>query len=402
MFGIAVMVFANKQVDAVNLFNSIAVDGTDVTDDDWYAMTLGGSQTTLSISTSTPGDGAGEFVNILNPRIELYQNDGTTLVAVGTLLPDGRNESIMATGLTAGTTYRIHVVAENGTRGEYFLSAKSTVSAKIAAGIVNNVTDVWQTVTLSQSFVNPIVIVGPMGNNDPDPGTVRIRNVTATTFEIQINEWDYLDGIHGAETVNYIATLPGVGNSNGLLYEININPNVNHRAFAQRFTQNFLTPPRFLATMQTYNEADPGNVRLRALTARSYTTIIEEERSLDFEMSHADEVVGYFAFRFVPVPQQPVPITASLGTSRGANDLFSVQTALAVPNQSETLTNVSPFFSAFPDKLTRLVTHKNRSGDSIWRYYSTNETGLVDASATPVDSTISSTSDWPISVRKPF
>jgi len=34
--------------------------------------------------------------------------------------------------------------------------------------------------------------------NDADPMTMRVRNVTDTGFEWQIDEWDYLDGVHGS------------------------------------------------------------------------------------------------------------------------------------------------------------------------------------------------------------
>jgi hypothetical protein len=87
--------------------------------DDWYAVTLAGDQTALRIDTSTPSDGPGAFHNTLNPHIELYDPSGT-LIASGITQPDGRNEFILDTGLAAGT-YKIRVLAEAGTTGEYFL-----------------------------------------------------------------------------------------------------------------------------------------------------------------------------------------------------------------------------------------------------------------------------------------
>ena len=40
--------------------------------DDWYSINVASTASTLRLETGTPGDGPGEFVNILNPRIELY------------------------------------------------------------------------------------------------------------------------------------------------------------------------------------------------------------------------------------------------------------------------------------------------------------------------------------------
>lgn len=90
---------------------------------DWYSVTLTGDQTSLQVETRTPGDGAGEIRNLLNPRIEVYNANGTTLIASGVALVDGRNEKILLTGLTPGATYQVRVYGEAGTVGEYFVSA---------------------------------------------------------------------------------------------------------------------------------------------------------------------------------------------------------------------------------------------------------------------------------------
>src|SRR5262249_1558640 len=65
-------------------------------------------------------DGPGEFVNTLDPHIELYDAAGN-LIASGSTLADGRNETIRATGLTPGATYYVRVTTENNTTGEYVL-----------------------------------------------------------------------------------------------------------------------------------------------------------------------------------------------------------------------------------------------------------------------------------------
>ncbi len=103
-----------------------AIQSTD--DPDWYAVTVG-ADSVLRFTTSTPADGTGEFGNLLDPHIELYDPDGT-LVASGAVLGDGRNERIEYLASVAGT-YRVRVVAENGRKGEYFLSA--TADAPLAA-----------------------------------------------------------------------------------------------------------------------------------------------------------------------------------------------------------------------------------------------------------------------------
>jgi hypothetical protein len=90
--------------------------------DDWYSVTMGPGQTALQVETSTPGDGAGEFVNTLNPKVDVYDSTGTTLLASGVALGDGRNERALLTGLTAGATYKVKISGEAATKGEYFAS----------------------------------------------------------------------------------------------------------------------------------------------------------------------------------------------------------------------------------------------------------------------------------------
>jgi hypothetical protein len=109
---------------------------------DWYSITV--SDGRLKLVTSTPADGPGEFVNALDPHIELYDSTGTTLIATGAPLDDGRNESINVSGLPAPATYLVRVTSERDTSGEYILgtgtpppsSDFSHPSTKISTGQV--------------------------------------------------------------------------------------------------------------------------------------------------------------------------------------------------------------------------------------------------------------------------
>jgi hypothetical protein len=90
---------------------------------DWYSFDVSDISSLISLQTSTPGDAAGLFTNLLNPHIELY-NPAGTLVASGSALADGRNESLQFQPLVAGT-YKVRVVGESGTNGDYALSLSS-------------------------------------------------------------------------------------------------------------------------------------------------------------------------------------------------------------------------------------------------------------------------------------
>ena len=67
-----------------------------------------------------------------------------------------------------------------------------------------SVDEQWITVTTNQTYYNPIVIAGIPQHLEDDPGVVRIRNVRANSFDIQFQEWNYLDGGHAFEYVSYL------------------------------------------------------------------------------------------------------------------------------------------------------------------------------------------------------
>jgi len=100
-----------------------AIGAIETTSDfDWYSIDVTQPDYRLRIQTATPSDGTGEFLNTLNPVLELYTPDNN-LLASGLVLGDGRNESITVPLLPTVGTYRIRVNASGGTKGEYYLSA---------------------------------------------------------------------------------------------------------------------------------------------------------------------------------------------------------------------------------------------------------------------------------------
>ncbi len=68
----------------------------------------------------------------------------------------------------------------------------------------DNNEDDWTKVNLLKTYENPVVVAGPVGFDDSTPTTLRVRNVDTTSFEIQIDNWDYLGRAHGTETIHYM------------------------------------------------------------------------------------------------------------------------------------------------------------------------------------------------------
>ena len=92
---------------------------------DFYRVALA-AKTTVQIATATPAGGAGQFVNLLDPMLWLYDANGNQ-VAANNNAPDGRNAQLNYTAPKNGDgTYYIGVSASPATpqptRGEYILT----------------------------------------------------------------------------------------------------------------------------------------------------------------------------------------------------------------------------------------------------------------------------------------
>jgi len=59
----------------------------------------------------------------------------------------------------------------------------------------------WTSVSLQNTYQNPVVLMGPISYNGGDPSTVRVSNVISTSFDFQVDEWDYKDGAHTTEQI---------------------------------------------------------------------------------------------------------------------------------------------------------------------------------------------------------
>ncbi|GFE52482.1 hypothetical protein So717_42350 [Roseobacter cerasinus] len=67
----------------------------------------------------------------------------------------------------------------------------------------------WHSVSFDAAITDPVVVMGPASSDGEQPLTVRIRNVTETGFEYQVDEWNYLDGTHTEVDISWMAGTAG-------------------------------------------------------------------------------------------------------------------------------------------------------------------------------------------------
>ena len=87
--------------------------------DDWYSV-FAASGSTITIATTTPGDGPHGVGNALSLQVNLYDPSGN-LVATGVKTSDGRNETLTFVAPADGL-YTIRVENDTNKGGNYFLS----------------------------------------------------------------------------------------------------------------------------------------------------------------------------------------------------------------------------------------------------------------------------------------
>ncbi|GEM_PF-3829677 len=154
----------------------------------------------------------------------------------------------------------------------------------------------WKPVTLDRFFADPIVVAKPASQNEVDPAVVRIRNVTTRGFELKIQEWEYLDGEHADERVNYIVMERGNHVLNdGTRIEAGQFEASNTDAFESvLFVRPKAVPPVILSSVVSYNEEDAVTGRIKEIDEEGFQYLLQEQA--DGAAGHATETVSYIAW----------------------------------------------------------------------------------------------------------
>ncbi|BCX88538.1 type IV pilus assembly protein PilY1 [Methylomarinovum tepidoasis] len=261
--------------------------------------------------------------------------------------------------------------SSNSVIGEYGEAmVKTTVDAA-----KNIKSSSWTHVTFQHSYsTTPVVVAGAPSYNGGDPGTVRIKNVDATGFDIVFQEWPYKDGNHTTETIPYLVVEPGSHTLAGGLKIVADTKNTNKTYYTRcgggsagsfasvTFPSTFSATPVIIATVITYNETDTIAVRVKDVTASGFQLALEEQEDGD---SHATETVAYVAIQQGQFNDASRPIHLDAGrvyNVSSANKTFSF--------------NIGAGFSGTPALLATLNS-VNGPDTAVLRTKSVNSTGAT-------------------------
>ncbi len=156
------------------------------------------------------------------------------------------------------------------------------------------VTHSWTRFNFKQAFKDPVVVTGPPSFNDPDPVTVRVRNVDPNGCEIRLQEWEHQDGVHASETLSFLVMERGAHTTdNG--GKIEAGTFTGATSFKRvDLQQQYSNVPIILSQVITENEADAVVGRLRNITAASFEYTMQERELTP--TAHGAETIGYIAW----------------------------------------------------------------------------------------------------------
>jgi serine protease len=152
----------------------------------------------------------------------------------------------------------------------------------------------WKTLTFSRSYANPVLLMEMLTFNGEQPAHLRLKNVSNTGAQYQIEEWDYLDGAHASETIGYIVLEQGTQTlHDGHSIQVGVTA-INH-GWADVSFENMGGQPVVFSQSQTYNGGQAIVTRQREVLSNGFQVRLQEEEANDG--AHAIETVGYIVIQ---------------------------------------------------------------------------------------------------------
>lgn len=180
-------------------------------------------------------------------------------------------------------------------KGNYKVENMGTRS--IEAGTVSGVNaGTWKTQTFNVPFNTvPCVFAQCTSINEASAVCARIRNVTATGFEVKLQEGKSADGIHADENVDFVAIDPGKNQ----YFEVGRTAAVGSDLIPQVFASSDWNAPGIVCSVQSCNENDPCAARFSNLTKTGVQLKVDEDNG-GAGSSHIPEAMGWMVFGNAP------------------------------------------------------------------------------------------------------
>ena len=301
----------NNDVDSDGLINLLDNDSDNDGVSDGEEIDSGSDPGIFDINPQLPSMEVGQVqIDHQWTRVTLASTFQHPIVVTGPLSHAGRDPSMVRIRNVDASGFDIriqewdyldgkHVVETVGylviEQGQYQLSDGTLLEA---AAFQTSATSTPQAVRFSQACnVAPVVMTTITTFNEADAVTGRVQDVTPQGFAYLMQEQEANEQVHATETVAYLAWEPASGSVGDVRFLVARTANEVAEDYVNiMFPQPFAAAPVFLADMQTTNGTDTANIRENHLDGFAVDVLIDEEQSLNTEVHHVNEVVGYMVF----------------------------------------------------------------------------------------------------------
>lgn len=233
------------------------------------------------------------------------------------------------------------------------LSAPVTVSLTVNAvaagpnlshGSLETVGSDWQTVTLSKSYTSMVVVATPRYNSGSGPGVVRVRNVTADSFEVRVDDVGsaaFSGGVHYTAVEEGVYDEPGQYKLEAVKYDEAQTSGKGGWIIdtaSQGYQQSYSNPV-VVGQVMTANDADwsvfwaSGDRRTSPPTSSELN--VGKHVAEDADSTRAAETIGYLVIEATQSGAiEGLPFVAGVGsdTIRGVDNGTYEYSYTAMPN----------------------------------------------------------------------
>lgn len=144
------------------------------------------------------------------------------------------------------------------------------------------------------NYTSPVVIMMTNSVNGSHASHIRLKNVTSSSFSYQLEEWDYLDGTHGTETVAYMVVEAGSHRlPNGALLQATTRT-IDHVSQSVSFPASHGATPVVLSQTQTVNGPASVVTRQHNVSTSSVNVRVQEQEADDG--THNGETVAVVSY----------------------------------------------------------------------------------------------------------
>lgn len=155
----------------------------------------------------------------------------------------------------------------------------------------------FKTISYSSLFPSKPIVLAQIGTYRGSNWVVpRTKNIGRRSFQFTMQEEEKNNNLHTWEYISWCAFSRGTYNFQNKKFECYSVNKVKERQKRINYLSKFSSIPNLLTRCSSFNGKDPSNTRVIKNEKKFFTSFIQEEKSKDNEIKHANETIDYIAF----------------------------------------------------------------------------------------------------------